>query len=169
MDLSRIEILLERYWNAVTTVEEEDELRSFFTSHDVPDEMKDAAALFKYFEMQKNASLNEEFDKAVINKLDKLPKAKGKLISLNSKNLVQLAAVISGILIASIIFKLEFWEAEQSKIMLVEDTFKTPEEAYEETKKAFMLIAEKMNSGRTQTQKITALNQAENKIKKEEK
>ena len=38
-----------------------------------------------------------------------------------------------------------------------------------ETKKAFMLIAEKMNSGRKQTEKIGILNQAENKIKKEKK
>ena len=52
---------------------------------------------------------------------------------------------------------------------MVEDTFTDPEEAYEETKKAFLLIAEKMNSGRVQAQKISALNEAEEKIKKEDK
>jgi hypothetical protein len=54
-------------------------------------------------------------------------------------------------------------------MLLAEDTYKTPEEAYAETKKAFLLIAEKMNSGRKQAEKISILNQAENKIKKQGK
>jgi hypothetical protein len=46
MDLSRIEKLLERYWNCVSTVEEEEELRAFFngkSGNDLPDELKEAA------------------------------------------------------------------------------------------------------------------------------
>jgi hypothetical protein len=64
---------------------------------------------------------------------------------------------------------MEFLDGDKPKMLLVEDTFKSPEEAYEETKKAFLLIAEKMNTGRVQAQKIGALNEAEEKIKNEEK
>jgi hypothetical protein len=81
---------------------------------------------------------------------------------------MRVAAVILVVLAASFVFRMEYWQDEPPPILLV-DTYKTPEEAYAETKKAFMLIAEKMNSGRKQAEKISILNQAENKIKKEEK
>ena len=81
---------------------------------------------------------------------------------------MKVAAAVLVILAASFIFRMEYWQGEKPKMLLVEDTFQTPEEAYAETKKAFMLIAEKMNSGRKQAQKISIMNKAENKIKKEE-
>ena len=83
MDLSRINLLLERYWNCVTTVEEEDELRSFFNDNDVPEELKEAASLFKYFELQRSATLDDKFNKEVISKIER--EKKPVLRSINLK------------------------------------------------------------------------------------
>lgn len=168
MDLSKIEKLLERYWNCVTTVEEEEELREFFKSNEVPSELTESAKLFKYFDLQRSAKLDTKFENEVIKKIKDQKNPVVKSIGLNFSNYMKIAAVVAGIITASVIFRLEFWDADKPQL-LVEDTFQTPEEAYEETKKAFLLIAEKMNSGRVQTTKIGALNQAEQKIKKEEK
>jgi len=82
---------------------------------------------------------------------------------------MKVAAAILVVAVASLVFRMEYFGDEKPKLLLVEDTFQTPEEAYEETKKAFLLIAEKMNTGRIQTQKLGVLNQAENKIKNEKK
>jgi hypothetical protein len=169
MDLNRVEILLERYWNCVSTVEEENELKLLFNSNEVPDELKDSAALFKYFEQQKKATLNDKFNEEIIEniKLQKSPTV--KKINSSFRNYMRVAAAVLVILGASFIFRMEFWQGEKPKMLLVEDTFQTPEEAYAETKKAFLLIAEKMNSGRKQAQKISIMSKAEDKIKKEEK
>lgn len=169
MDLSRIELLLERYWDCVTTVEEEEELRDFFRNNEVPKEMKEAAVLFNYFDLQRSATLDEQFEKEIMTKIKDQKSPILRSINNNMKNYLKVAAVLIGVITASFIFRMEFLEGENSKVLLVEDTFKTPEEAYEETKKAFLLIAEKMNSGRVQTQKIGALNEAEEKIKNEVK
>jgi preprotein translocase subunit Sss1 len=166
MDLSRIKELLERYWDCSTTVEEEEELRTFFKANNIPDEFKESAKLFRYFEIQRTATLDDKFEAEIIAKIKDQKQTVTRSFKPNWKNYLQVAAVLAGLVIASIIFRLELWEGDKPKTLLVEDTFKTPEEAYEETKKAFLLIAEKMNSGRVQAQKIGALNEAEEKIKK---
>ena len=168
MDLNRVEILLERYWNCVSTVEEENELKLLFNSKDVPDELKDSATLFKYFERQKGATLDENFNQDIIEKIKLQKTPVIRKINSRFRNYMQVAAAVLVILAASFVFRMEFWQGEKPKLLLVEDTFQTPEEAYAETKKAFMLIAEKMNSGRKQAQKISIMNKAENQIKKEE-
>jgi len=168
MDLNRVEILLERYWNCVSTVEEENELKTLFNEKDIPDTLMQSAALFKYFEEQKSASLDEKFNEEIVEKIKHQQSPKVRKLNTSFQNYMRVAAVILVVLAASFVFRMEFWQDEKPPMLLVEDTYKTPEEAYIETKKAFMLIASKMNSGRKQAQKISLLNQAEDKIKKEE-
>ena len=144
----------------MTTVEEEEELRNYFKGDNVPEKMAESAALFRYFEAQRSITLDKKFDEQVLENIKDHQ---------NLTNYLKVAAILAGVVTASFIFRMEFWEGDKPKMLLVEDTFKTPEEAYEETKKAFLLIAEKMNSGREQAQKIGALNEAEEKIKNEEK
>jgi hypothetical protein len=167
MDLKRIEILLERYWNCVSTVEEENELKALFNRNPVPDHLKESAALFKYYEQQKQAGLDEKFDEKIIARIKHQQSPKIRRLNLSLRNYMRVAAAVLVILAASLVFRMEVWKGEKPKMLLVEDTFKTPEEAYIETKKAFILIAEKMNSGRKQVEKISILNEAENKVKKE--
>jgi hypothetical protein len=169
MDLNRVEILLERYWNCVSTVEEEKELQVLLNSKDVPAELKNSAALFKYFELQQQTTLDEKFDRQIVEKIKHQHSPKVRKLNTSIQNYMKVAAAVLVILAASFVFRMEFWQDEKPTMLLVEDTFKTPEEAYAETKKAFMLIAEKMNSGRKHVEKISIMNEAENKIKKEEK
>ena len=168
MDLGRANILLERYWNCVTTIEEEEELKSFFNSNEVPEDLVASANLFKYYQLQKQATLDSKFDSEIIDKIKQQQSPVVRKFNLGLQNYMRVAAVILVVLAASFVFRMEYWQGEPPPTLLV-DTYKTPEEAYAETKRAFMLIAEKMNSGRKQAEKISILNQAENKIKKEEK
>ena len=168
MDLNRAEILLERYWNCVSTVEEEQELTKFFNSKDVPDSMADVAQLFKYYAAQKNVRLNDkEFDMGLLNKVKDKKAPKMRKLETNFQNYMRVAAVIVIVIGGSLVFRMGIWQGEKPPMVLVEDTFKTPEEAYAETKKAFELIASKMNAGRAQTEKIKVLSEAEDKIKKQ--
>ena len=45
MDSKHIEALLEKYWDAETTLEQEQELREFFQGNKVPENLNEAATL----------------------------------------------------------------------------------------------------------------------------
>ena len=63
MDYKYIEQLLERYFNAETTLKEEDILRSFFSQDDIPAEMQQWRALFT---AEEDATLGDDFDARIL-------------------------------------------------------------------------------------------------------
>lgn len=66
MDYSRIEHLLDRYWKAETTVDEERELRRFFCEGNVPEHLRRYSSLFAYQNLMTEARLDEDFDQRVL-------------------------------------------------------------------------------------------------------
>ena len=66
MDYKYIEQLLERYWAAETSPEEEKILKAFFSQHDVPAELQVYADLFRYMDAEADVALGEEFDARVL-------------------------------------------------------------------------------------------------------
>ena len=59
MDYKYIEQLVERYWAAETTLEEERILKAFFSQKDIPAEMESLKPLFT---MEKEEPLGDDFD-----------------------------------------------------------------------------------------------------------
>lgn len=166
MDSKNIDILLERYWNCTSTVEEENELKKLFEDDEVAKKYPDVAPLFRYYKSQSNVILEDEkFEQRIINQIDKKPETKVVKMESNFQNYLKVAAVVVIVIAGSIVFRNGIWQGEKPPVAMVEDTFNTPEEAYEETKRAFALIASKMNQGRNETEKIKILSEAEDKIK----
>ena len=99
MDSKKIEELLQKYWDCETSLEEEKELQQFFRNENVPDQWKETATLFHYFEQQKNQSVNPQFDKTMI---DQLKKPKGKVTNLVQTSLKIAAGV--AVLLAAVFF-----------------------------------------------------------------
>jgi len=167
MDSKRIDLLLERYWNCVSTQEEEAEIKAYFNSNvEFPAHLKSTAPLFQYFTKEGEVKMPDKaFDEALLEKLKQQPKGKVKKLEQSFQNYMKVAAVIALVIATSFVFRMEVWQDDKPELFLVEDTFKTPEEAYAETKKALMLIASKMNHGKKEVQKISILSKAESKIK----
>ena len=61
MELDRIEKLLEKYFDANTTVAEEEQLKEYFTKAEVAPQLKQYAPMFTYFSEAKD----ERFTKQV--------------------------------------------------------------------------------------------------------
>jgi len=171
MDSKRIDLLLERYWNCVTTQEEEAEIKAFFNSGiDIPVHLKSTAPLFQYFREEAEIKLkDQDFDKKLMAQLQQQPKGKVRKLEQSFQNYMKVAAAIALIIVTSFVFRMEIWQGDKPQLLLVEDTYKNPEKAYEETKRALMLIASKMNHGKKEVQKISMLSKAESKIKKSTK
>lgn len=161
MDSKKIEELLQRYWDCETSLEEEKKLQEYFRNENVPDQWKETAKLFHYFEQQKNKSVNPQFDKAVI---DQLKKPKGKVTNLVQTSLKIAAGV--AVLVAAVFFVRQ--EIRKNDAVAMEDTFDDPQKALEETKKALLMISKGFGSAEKQAKKINLINEAQDKIQNKE-
>jgi hypothetical protein len=132
MELDNIEKLLKKYFDASTTVAEEETLRVYFSKDDVAAHLEPYAPMFQYFSEAKE----ERFTKQVPLKP-----------SVNFYKWGSVAAV--AVLMFGIYFGNEYREqqiADQEKARL----------AYNQTKKAFALLAENFSRG---TEKVAYLNE----------
>jgi hypothetical protein len=157
MDSKKIEELLQKYWDCETSLEEEQQLREYFSQANVPDQMKEAASLFNYFGQQKNKAVNEQFETKV---LGQLKKPAGKVTNLIQTSL-RIAAGIAVLAVALFFVKQEIGK---STTVAVEDTYDDPKKALEETKKALMMISRGFGRAEQQAKKINLLNEAQDKI-----
>src|SRR5688572_23992422 len=98
MESNKIQELLERYWQAETSLEEEAQLREYFSKPDLPEQWREAANLFRYLSINKKKELTHQtFNKEVLAKLEQ-PK-KGRVATLVNHSL-RIAAGIAVLVIA---------------------------------------------------------------------
>ena len=161
MDFKNVEELLKKYWDCETTLEEEKQLREYFGSNNIPEQLKDTAPLFRYFEEAKKKSLNDvAFEGQVLHKVH-APK-QGKLIKL-VYNSMRIAAGLA-VVIASVWFIRS--EIRESTPQAVVDTYDDPKLAFEETKKALLMISKSFGTAEEQARKINMFNEAQEEIQK---
>ena len=102
MDYKYIEQLLERYWAAETTLEEEGILRAFFSQKDIPAELEQYRALFAYEIQETETRLSGDFDARILAMIEEEPQTtvKAREISLKQRlmPLFKAAAVVAIIL-----------------------------------------------------------------------
>lgn len=166
MDSNHIGELLEKYWNCETSLEEEQTLKTYFAQDDIPEALKETAALFRFFEAEKNKRVEENFDATVTKQIK--ARRVGKVVSMLS--FAQVARIAAGIVVvvAAIYFvRQEVREAYPEEVA-VTDTYDDPQAAFEETKKALMMISRSFGKARSEAEKIKMFNDAEKKIKNDE-
>ena len=160
MDSRHIEQLLEKYWNAETSLEEEQELRAFFLGGQVPESLKETADLFRFFEAEKSKGLEEKFEKVVTKALRE--RRGGKVISMGSfRNVARIAAGIGVLVVATYFIRNEVRKSYPQEL---QDTYTDPELAFEETKKALQMISSSFGKAKREAGKMKVFNEAEKKI-----
>ncbi|MBL7838687.1 MAG: hypothetical protein JNJ75_00965 [Cyclobacteriaceae bacterium] len=155
MDYNQLETLIKKYWDCETSLEEEERLREWFRTHEVPERFKDTAKLFSYFDEQKQKATGDRFDKEIV---AKVTSPGGEGISLWQTTL-KIAAGIA--VVAAAIFFVRQEIQEKPDMATIED----PQKALEETKKALMMISKGFSTAEEQAKKINVLNEAEDKVK----
>ncbi|CAN5607912.1 hypothetical protein BH10BAC4_BH10BAC4_26240 [soil metagenome] len=164
MDSKIVDQLLEKYWMCETSLEEEQQLRDFFLGNTVPEPLKATGEMFRFFDAEKNKSLNENFEPTVTKQLRQ--RHKGKMVSMVSfANIARIAAGIL-VVVASVYFIRQ--EVRKSVPEELQDTYSDPELAFEETKKALMMISNSFGKAKHETEKIKVFNDAERKIQNKE-
>lgn len=165
MDSEKLNDLLAKYWNCETSLEEEEQLRTFFSQTDGPQHLADAASLFRYFDNQKTKSLADAaFDDEVLKKLRRSSAGAGKVRAL-MLNSMRIAAGIAVLIAAVWLVRMEL---RQSTPPEMADTYSDPKMAFEETKKALMMISRSFGTAEEQAKKINLFNEAQKEVRKKE-
>ncbi len=141
---SRIEKLKEKYWSGKTSLTEEMELKEYFDQN--PSLQNDEA----YFRLLKKNSTKESLRNF------KHPESRKKIPSWFSAA----ASLIVGVGIAIAVFL----DAQKQKEYIIED----PQEAYEITRKALLMVSSGLNKGTEYSSELQKINKAEEIIKEEE-
>ncbi|WP_276372979.1 hypothetical protein [Chryseolinea sp. H1M3-3] len=153
-----MEELLKKYWNCETTLEEEKQLREFFGANHIPDQLKDTAALFRYFEEAKKKSLNDvAFEGQVLRKVNP---SRGKVAKL-IYNTMRIAAGLAVVIAATWFIRNEIRDTTPQAVV---DTYNDPKLAFEETKKALLMISKSFGTAEEQARKINMFNEAQEEI-----
>lgn len=141
MELDKIEKLLEKYFEASTTVAEEETLKAYFSNESVAEHLEQYASMFQYFSSAKQERFTKQLE------LESLANTTTK----RKFNYNWLSVAVVTLLMFGIYFGNEY------RVQTNEDRIAT-EYAYQETKKALDLLAENFSKG---TEKVAYLNQFE--------
>lgn len=162
MDSEKIDELLKKYWNCETSLEEEQQLQTYFREKDFPEQLKDTAALFQYFDEHKKKAITDiSFDSQLKKKLN--PPAKGKIRTW-AFNTMRIAAGIVVLMVAIWLVRMEVRKSTPQEMV---DTYNDPTLAFEETKKALMMISKSFGTAEEQAKKINLFNEAQEEVQKE--
>jgi hypothetical protein len=165
MDSNNLNELLNRYWSGDTTLEEEQRLREYFSKNEVTDEWRETAALFRYFEENKKKSLSDiSFDRRVQDKINPRP-AQGRIVRM-FYNASRIAAGVAVVMVATWFIRNEVRKTTPPEVV---DTYDDPKLAFEETKKALMMISKSFGSAKDKAKKINMFNEAQEEIQRKKK
>jgi len=140
MDSRRAE-LLEKYWDAETSLEDEKELRELIKAEQHSEEVEEVKGLFEHFESEVKVSLDESFDASILEMISEEKETKVFNIQHYFKRYASIAAAIV------VMFVSGYLVMEQQSEYTSEDTFETPEEAYAELKRQLLVVSNYMNKG----------------------
>jgi predicted RNase H-like HicB family nuclease len=131
MELANIKQLLDKYFQGETNLEEENQLKSYFSSENIASELEQYRPLFGYF----NLSSKEVF-------IIELPLKSNKIT-------IAWISIAASILFFGGIFAYMNYKPSSAPVQTVSKlgTFESPEEAFEQTQKALALLSENVNGG----------------------
>jgi len=155
MDLKKAELLLQRFYSGESTIEEEKELKDFFTANDVPRHLWAEQEMFTYYDVGgKDEIGGKELENRIINTIERAEQEKAKRFVNRKKILYMMssaAAVVALLIVAYFAFIFD---------TSMQDTYDNPEIAYIQTKETLLLISAKLNEGTKDLYAIGKLDEA---------
>jgi hypothetical protein len=162
MDLKKLELLIDKYYKGSTTLEEEEALKKHFSSmtdSNDPDSV--------YFRFLHEASIKnppgDDFDEKImglISEQESVPQKKNVILkywylAASFVLMIGLGYAYRDVLVPS-----------KPQIQIVEtDTWEDPQKAFEETKKALLMLSSNLNKGETYVAEFSKFEQSQKILK----
>jgi hypothetical protein len=137
MTSEKLHELIDKYFEAETTLEEENDLKSYFSQPNVPPEFEKYKAVFGFWntQIEEDKALNE---KVLLDAIKPKKQLKFEIWS---------AAAVILVLITALWIWSPQKSANESPKNLYADTYEDPEVARQEVKKLLSMVSNKMNRG----------------------
>jgi hypothetical protein len=129
MEQNKIEILLEKYFEGTTGIDEENELRSYFSSADVAPHLEQYKPVFGYFSVAATQKLESE------------------ILLESKKQKVAWLSIAASIVVLLGIGTYTYFNRDIAKEKQELGTYDDPEVALRETEKALKLLSSNVNVG----------------------
>jgi len=146
MNNGEIEKLLEKYFEGLTTLAEEAQLKAFFSDKEVPETLKQYQPLFQYFESEIDLQIeNDFFTRTMDAKLTESAPFTPLHVLSHRKRFLFISSIAAGILLViGLFFTLRYEFSGKSRI----PNQSSPEEqAYQEASEALYLLSANFNIG----------------------
>jgi hypothetical protein len=159
MNLQEIEKLLEKYFEGETSLSEEQWLRDYFSSGNVPERWRNLQVYFSHMKMEKEIHLeNPVTDSKIISsqKEDKI----APLIDLRRPWIYWMTGLAASVLILAAVF-IKFDPFSKR----IEDTYKDPQTAYVEARKILLYVSGQMNKGTRNLKPVATLQTGMDELK----
>lgn len=150
MALDRIENLLKKYFEAQTSIAEENELKVYFSSSDVAQHLQQYQTFFVHF----NKAKEEQFTATIPLKTKK-------------RKYVAWLSIAASLTILFGIGTFMYMNNQQNATPSEYGTYEDPEVAFKETQKALAMISENVNTGIESVNYITEYQNSKEKIFKQ--
>lgn len=162
MDSKKAEVLRKKYWEGKLSPDEEMVLKSHFL--DEPNEDDSDHAYFNYLSKKRaQKPLDDRFDAEILNQIDVLDEIrKPKFIAIKYW---YAAASVALIISLGIIFNKEFTKVDKGENVVKVDTYENPEKAFEETKRALLLLSSKLNQSGEYATKFSKFEESQKHLK----
>ncbi|WP_422006041.1 hypothetical protein [Roseivirga pacifica] len=156
---SRIEELEEKFWNAESSLDEEQELKQLVQQAPESAELSELKQLFAHHDEAAQKQLDDSFDEEIL-AIIQAEKEEVKVVSFNDyfRKYSAIAAAVLVTIISSVFFY------QQQNAPTSTDTFETPEEAYAELKKQLLMVSVFMNKGNNTMSEFGALGDATDEL-----
>jgi len=156
MNTREVKILVDKYFGGETTLPEEEELRRFFNSENVPEELRDLIPVFAFFRKEKQIVTSEKPDAAIFSTA-----VPAKMIPLYRKRSFWLT--VSGIA-ASVIFILAVviesgrnQLPQQNKFAGTGYTKEDARIAFDQTREVLAYVSDKLSHGVEPLNKVSKI------------
>lgn len=152
MELDKIEIILEKYFQGETTIAEENELKKYFSSPNVAQHLQQYQPLFGYFSQVKEQKSTQEIP-----------------LHTKKRNVAWLSIAASVVVLLGIGTYVYMGEKNTAPVVAQTElgTYDDPEEALAATQKALALLSNNVNVGIESVHYIKEYEQSKNKIFKQ--
>jgi len=155
MELEKVKILLEKYYEGSTSLEEDTILRNYFRNHKVPDELVFDKELFFFTSgeaetLPMSTGLQQKLEQMIDRQED------GESSAQKVRLWYKIASIAAGIAIVFVSYLFISKEGHENK---PKDTYTNPQIAYAQVKQTLMYISEKLNKGTKPLSQVSKLNQ----------
>jgi len=155
--MKEINNILNRFWEGQTTLDEERQLRSYFSSENVAEKHSIYKPLFDYYQEEGAGSLDfDPFERIGKEEVRSVAFAKA-----NKRRLPLLQWAIAAGVAALVMLGSTYLISPSEKEL---GTYDDPQIAYQEAREALMLVSSKMEVGRRNAREMTSLNKQTEKI-----